>query len=78
MEKVWVTFIDGDYDIALFSTAEKAYESLLDILSDHSLTEDPVEREYWKRMTEDLTVDYNRGDEDFGCDYCWAKLEEVF
>lgn len=78
MNKVWVAFIDGDYDIALFSTAEKAYEYLLGILTDHSITEDKDRRVYWEDLAEYLTADYNRGDEDFGCDYCWAKLEEVF
>ena len=78
MEKVWVAFIDGNCDVALFSTAEKAYEYLLDILSDNATTEDPVAREYWEDLAKDLTADYDRGDEDFGCDYCWAKMEEVF
>lgn len=78
MGKVWVTFIDGNCDVALFSTAEKAYEYLLDILSDNATTEDPDGRKYWEELAEDLTADYDRDDEDFGCDYCWAKMEEVF
>lgn len=78
MERVWVAFIDGNCDVALFSTAEKAYEYLLDILSDNATTEDPDGRKYWGELAEDLTADYNRGDEEFGCDYCWAKMEEVF
>ena len=78
MEKVWVAFIDGNSDVGLFSTAEKAYGYLLDILSDNSLTEDPDGRRYWEELAEDLTADYDRGDEEFGCDYCWAKAEKVF
>lgn len=78
MEKVWVAFIAGNSDVALFSTAEKAYGYLLDILSDNSLIEDSVAREYWEDLAKDLTADYDRGDEEFGCDYCWAKMEEVF
>ena len=78
MEKVWIAFIDGNCDVALFSTAEKAYEYLLDILSDNATTEDPDGRKYWEELAEDLTADYNRGDEDFGCNYCKAKMEEVF
>lgn len=78
MKKVWVVFIEGNYDVNLFSTAEKAYGYLLDILSDNSLTEDKDRRAYWEKMAKDLTADYDRGDEDFGCEYCWAKSEEVF
>lgn len=78
MEKVWVACIDGHCDVALFSTAEKAYGYLLDILSDNSLTEDKDRRAYWEMMAKDLTADYDRGDEDFGCEYCWANSEEVF
>ena len=77
MEKVWIVFIDGNYDV-LFSTAEKAYEYLLDMLSDNSLTEDPNVRRYWEELAEDLTADYDRDNEDFGCDYCWARAGEVF
>ena len=77
MNKVWVTFIDGNSDVCLFSTAEKAYGYLLDILSDNSLTEDPIAREYWEDLAKDLTADYDRDNEEFGCDYCWARAEEV-
>ena len=77
MSKVWVAFIDGNSDVCLFSTAEKAYGYLLDILSDNSLTEDPYARIYWEGLAKDLTADYDRGDEDFGCEYCWARAEEV-
>lgn len=78
MEKVWVAYIDGNYDTCLFSTAEKAYEYLLDMLSDNSLTEDPNGRRYWEEQAEDLTADYDRDKEDFGCEYCWARAEKVF
>ena len=77
MEKVWVAFIDGNSDVGLFSTAEKAYGYLLDILSDNSLTEDPDGRWYWDMMAKDLTADYDHYKEEFGCDYCWARAEEV-
>lgn len=78
MEKVWVASIDGNSDIRLFSTAEKAYGYLLDILSDNSLTEDADSRAYWEMTAEDLTASYDRSNEEFWCDYCWARAEEVF
>lgn len=78
MKKVWVVFIDGNSGVDLFSTAEKAYEYLLDRLSDNSLTEDPDERKYWEDLAKDLTADYNRGDDEFGCDFCWATVQEVY
>lgn len=77
MEKVWVTFIDGNSDVYLFSTAEKAYGYLLDMLSDNSLTDDPYARTYWEDLAKKLTADYDRDNEDFGCNYCWARAEEV-
>ena len=78
MEKVWVACIDGHGDIALFSTAERAYGYLIDILSDNATTEDADSRAYWEMMAKDLTVDYDHYKEEFGCDYCWARAEEVF
>jgi hypothetical protein len=78
MSKVWVACIDGNCDVALFSTAEKAYGYLLDILSDNSLTGDSTGREYWEDLAKDLTADYDRDNEDFGCEHCWARVEEVF
>ena len=77
MEKVWVACIDGRGDMALFSTAEKAYGHLIDILSDNALTEDADSRAYWEMMAEDLTASYDRDNEAFWCNYCWARSEEV-
>ena len=78
MNKVWVAFIDGNADVGLFSTAEKAYGYLLDRLSDNATTEDADSGAYWEKMAEDLIADYNRNDEEFGCDFCWARAEEVY
>ncbi len=78
MSKVWVAYIDGCSDIALFSTAEGAYGYLIDILSDNATTEDADSRAYWEELAENLTADYDHYKEEFGCDYCWARVEEVF
>ena len=77
MEKVWAVYINSNYVTALFPTAEMAYEYLLDRLSDNSLTEDPDESRYWEELAKDLTADYDRGDEEFSCDFCWAKMEKI-
>ena len=78
MEKVWAVYIDSNYVTALFPTAEMAYGYLLDRLSDNSLTEDPDESRYWEELAKDLTADYDRNNEEFGCNFCWARAEEVF
>ena len=78
MEKIWFVYVDSNYATALFSTAKAAYEYLLDILSDKLLAEDPTAMEYWEGLAKNLTADYNRGDEEFGCDYCWAKAGKGF
>ena len=77
MNKVWVACIDGRSDMALFSTAEKAYGQLIYIFSDNGTTEDADRKAYWEMMAEDLNSDYDHYKEEFGCDYCWARAEEV-
>ena len=77
MEKVWEVFIGSNYVTALFPTAKMAYEYLLDRLSDNSLTEDPDESKYWEDLAKDLTKSYDRNKEEFGCNFCWAKMEKV-
>ena len=71
--KVWIVHFVDDWEQYVFSSAEKAYNCIVDRLYESFDTDDGVDK-----MKEKLTADYNNYPDGFGVeDYASAEMVEV-
>lgn len=75
MNKVWIVSTPDNSDIAVCSTAEKAYDYCKEIIKNCVAQE---REEYMDRLINKLNKEYLEYPDSFACeDICWAKVVDV-
>ena len=74
MKEVWIVSFVDYHDRAVFSTAEKAYNCIVEELNYNSMFSDKVRQE----LLDELAADYIESPDNFGVtDFGWVEKIEV-